>query len=473
MPMDDQEFAFHLADAEHPISGRRDVPHVLISGGGLGGLILALLLEKAGISYLILERAKEVKPLGSVMSLSAGVLGIFEQLHLLEGLMGVSKPINDFKFFSDDLKSIGHLKNREEKDQTGYERLVFSRPELYDLLLAKIPAEKIHLSKKVVAMIQDEDAVAVRCQDKSVYVADILVGADGAYSGVRQSLYSRLDKEKLLPEGDKRSLNKGYFCLVGTTDRLDPVKFPQLREVYSDSSCIISDTSPHSWCTFSVPNDRVCWSLVIQLTAKESEEEQFRNSEWGPEANEPMIKSVAHFKTPYGTLGELINATPKDIVSRVFLEDMLYQTWHHDRTVLIGDACHKLLPSTGQGCVNAIQDATILANCLYDMKTTSIEDVKAAFEDYQEQRFDHVKTQYEASQWNAKVIYGHSFLERMLRQGTLNLLPKSVYRSLSVKDAKYRPQVTFLPRVPDRGTLPAFPQKPSSKYTEEQQAVPV
>lgn len=130
--------------------------------------------------------------------------------------------------------------------RTGYERLVFPRPELYDLLLAKIPAEKIHLSKKVVAMIQDEDAVAVRCQDKSVYVADILVGADGAYSGVRQSLYSRLEKEKLLPECDKRSLNKGYFCLVGTTDRLDPVRFPQLREVYSDASCMISDNSPHS-----------------------------------------------------------------------------------------------------------------------------------------------------------------------------------------------------------------------------------
>lgn len=130
--------------------------------------------------------------------------------------------------------------------RTGYERLVFARPELYDLLLAKIPAEKIHLSKKVVAMIQDEDAVAVRCQDKSVYVADLLVGADGAYSGVRQSLYNRLEKDKLLPECDKRSLNKGYFCLVGTTDRLDAARFPQLREMYSDASLMISDNSPHS-----------------------------------------------------------------------------------------------------------------------------------------------------------------------------------------------------------------------------------
>ncbi|KAF9901661.1 hypothetical protein EC991_005818 [Linnemannia zychae] len=473
MPMDDFEFACHLADVDHPISGCKNMPHVLISGGGLGGLMLALLLEKAGISYHILERAKDVKPLGAVMALSAGVLGIFEQLQLLEGLAGVSKPINDFKFFSGELKSIGHLQGKDEKDQTGYERMVFSRPELYDLLLAKIPAEKIHLSKKVVSMIQDDEAVAVRCQDNSVYVADLLVGADGAYSGVRQSMYTRLERDNLLPECDKRSLNKGYFCLVGTTDRLDPAKFPKLREAYSDASLMISDDSPHSWSTFSVPGDRVCWNLVIQLTAKESEEEQFRNSEWGPEANKSMIKSVAHFKTPYGTLGELINATPTDTISRVFLEDMLYQTWHHKRTVLIGDACHKLLPSTGQGCVNAIQDSVILANCLYDMMTTSIEDVTQALEDYREQRFEHVRTQYEASQWNAKIVYGHTFLDRMLRQGTLHLLPKSVHRSISVKDAKYRPQVAFLPQVPERGSLPALPQKPSRKYTEEQQSLEV
>jgi hypothetical protein len=85
----------------------------------------------------------------------------------------------------------------------------------------------------------------------------------------------------------------------------------------------------------------VCWNLVIQLTAKESEEEQFRSSEWGPESNTSLIKGVSHFKTPYGTMGELINATPKDTVSRVFLEDMLYRTWHHKRTVLIGDGTYK------------------------------------------------------------------------------------------------------------------------------------
>lgn len=39
-------------------------PSVLISGGGIGGLTLAILLHKANIPFLVLERAKEIKPLG-------------------------------------------------------------------------------------------------------------------------------------------------------------------------------------------------------------------------------------------------------------------------------------------------------------------------------------------------------------------------------------------------------------------------
>src|SRR5690606_10875221 len=99
----------------------------------------------------------------------------------------------------------------------GYDRLVFARSDLQKLLLSRIPPEKILMSKKVVSMIQDEDGVAVRCQDKSVYVADILVGADGTHSAVRQSLYRRMKQDSKLPEADMRLMSKGYVCLLGKT----------------------------------------------------------------------------------------------------------------------------------------------------------------------------------------------------------------------------------------------------------------
>lgn len=86
-----------------------------------------------------------------------------------------------------------------------------------------------------------------------------------------------------------------------------------------------------------MPGNRICWSAQVQLDRDTSQNESFRNSEWGPETNEAFIKEVYHGATPYGHLGDLIDQTPKDKISRVFLEDKLYETWYSERVVLIGD----------------------------------------------------------------------------------------------------------------------------------------
>jgi len=56
-----------------------------------------------------------------------------------------------------------------------------------------------------------------------------------------------------------------------------------------------------------------------------------------------MIEKVKDFKAPCGgTMGDLIAQTPPDRISRVYLEDKMFETWTHGRTVLIGDAAHKV-----------------------------------------------------------------------------------------------------------------------------------
>jgi len=49
-------------------------PNVMIAGAGMGGLVLALLLEKAGIPYEIYERSAEVRPLGKNIKLISTTL---------------------------------------------------------------------------------------------------------------------------------------------------------------------------------------------------------------------------------------------------------------------------------------------------------------------------------------------------------------------------------------------------------------
>lgn len=97
------------------------------------------------------------------------------------------------------------------------------------------------MSKKIVSFEQDQDGVTVKFGDSTSVRGDILVGADGAHSAVRKYLYKTLGKQGLLPESDNKEMNRGYISLVGTTDELDPVKYPGVLREDSESFYIIGD----------------------------------------------------------------------------------------------------------------------------------------------------------------------------------------------------------------------------------------
>lgn len=95
-----------------------------------------------------------------------------------------------------------------------------------------------------------------------------------------------------------------------------------------------------------------------------------------------------------GKLGDLMDATPKDQMARAISEETLFETWHHGRTLLIGDACHRMFPNAAhQGATNAIEDAVILANLFHDLPSASTENLVELFKDFQADRYPHAKAQ--------------------------------------------------------------------------------
>ncbi|KAG0281207.1 hypothetical protein BGZ95_006033 [Linnemannia exigua] len=445
-------------------------PGVIIIGAGLAGLFLGSYLEEAGIPYDIYERAPEIKPLGAVMCLSPNILPAFEQLSIYEELMSFSKPALESTFYSGDLKVIGRLETYTA-DSVGYDRILFARPKLYELLFKRIPPHKIHMCKKMMSFDQDYEGVRVLFEDGTVAQGDVLVGADGAHSSVRKHLYTSLENQGLLPKDDTKSMGKGYVSLLGTTDPLDPARYPAMNKPDSDTSFIIGDKStPYTWVIFTVPGNMICWNVVIQLGLDPVADELAGTSDWVvQDNNQKLMDSIRHFKTPYGVLGDLLDATPIEHVSKVYFEDKLFQTWNHDRTVLIGDAAHKMLPSTGAGAVNAMQDAVILANCLYDIIPTNLDTVKTALEEYKNQRFKDIEDQYAQTYFNAKLQYGHTLVERFLRHVVFNWLPNSKLIDQMQKESAFRPQANFMPQAPRRGTVPVVPQKPSKRMQMEEE----
>ncbi|KAG0329974.1 hypothetical protein BGZ99_009418 [Dissophora globulifera] len=433
---------------------------VIIIGAGLSGVMTGILLHRAGIHFDIFERSQEIKPIGSTMAFNANILPVFEQLGILEEALKISKPSNGLVFYDGDLNAMGSIDLTTYKEKTGYDMILFARPDMYRLLLAQLPEGRLHLNKRIVSSQQDpETGVVIRCSDATEYRGDILVGADGAYSKVRQSMFEEMRKKGLLPESDEEELNVGHVCMVGTTKSFEDGQYADaFKEDYSRFERIIQQGTPHSWSTATVPGNRVCWLMTSQLdnstTALSVEAKitaaqtgAFKNIEWGPEANEALIKEVRDFPcTLGGTMGDLIDATP--MISRVFLEEKLFESWYYGRTVLIGD-----------GGINALQDAVVLVNCIVEITSLTPGSVAAAFEDYREQRFPLIKYQMEKAQLLATLQYGQTLKERAIRYAIFNWIPKSIQTHLYLKDASYRPTSNFLKPIENRGTLPVLPQK--------------
>ncbi|KAF9150796.1 hypothetical protein BGX20_005593 [Mortierella sp. AD010] len=374
------------------------IPTVIIVGAGLGGLMLGAILETANISYHILERASELRPLGSAIAMSGNIFPAFEQLGIYEELKSVSLPHISIDLYDTKLNALGSVYSREHNIVTGYGSLITVRPKLYDILRRKIPACKINMGKKVLRTKEHDNKVTVYCSDNTEYECRIIVGADGAYSAVRQNMYKKLEEQGRLPPVDNEAFSISYITMVGVSKPTNPEKYPQLAEKYRTYFPVIIGDN----------NDSISWGVQIQIPENKAKDLHFRNSEWGPESVEEMLGQFQDFPCAFGgTMKEIMNATPKDLISKVFLEQKVFQTWYNGRSVLIGDACHKLLPGAGQGAVMAMKDAVVLANCIYNMRDLSDESIKTAFSNYYRQRYPEAESMMKASSAFTKMMSGH------------------------------------------------------------------
>ncbi|KAF9431987.1 hypothetical protein BGZ76_011446 [Entomortierella beljakovae] len=433
-------------------------PTVLIVGAGIGGLLLGALLERINFPYHIYERATELRALGSALAIGANILPVFEQLGLLEEIEKFCMPCYSIPVSNADLSKVGAME-LVGRECTGYHNYILSRPRLYELLIRQIPAHKISLRKKIVSIEEVESKVTIRCSDNSSFEGDILIGADGAYSGVRKSLFKSLDEKGLLPQEDLENFEAGFVCMVGVATPKNPEKYPQLKDDFCHFSTVLGGGNK-AWNVSNVPDNQLCWALSIQFTSEETKDKRFKNSEWGPESNEEMMKDFQDFPSPFGgKMKDIFDDTPKELISKVYLEEKVFETWCYGRTVLIGDACHKMLPSAGQGATNAMQDAVVLANCLYSLDDYSPESLEKAFKEYFRQRYHRAKKIVEVSRVMSKIVAGQSWVERIIRQVVFNYLPKWAVQSEFAKNLAYRPQISWLPLAENRGTLPVLPQE--------------
>ncbi|KAI1313426.1 hypothetical protein EDD11_002634 [Mortierella claussenii] len=434
-------------------------PLVTIVGGGIGGLALANMFEKAGIEYLVLEKASHIKPLGASLGLDASTLRVIEQLGLLEEFLKVSKPVRQFNFYNETIQSIGLVDFSCMEEIGGYPAVILDRPAFYRCLLKNLPTEKILYGKKVLTIEQDETCATVRCADGSAYTSDIIVGADGAYSAVRQNIYSALDAKGKLPLGDAQPLSFDQHCLVGVSEPLDPKEHELLQRQTCDFEIVIPKSDPFYAIYMPLPENRVSWAVIHNVERSEAKTGEEKLSEWGPEASAEMINFVRHQRSPFKdmTLGDIIDKTNKNFISKIALEEKYFETWYHGRVVLLGDACHKVVPSAGLGANLAILDAVHLCNLLVDLPSPARENVTLVFDNYHEKRSHIAQNALNNARQFGKVMSNRGTMAEFVRKIFLNYIPGWMTRWSNAQRLRYRPQLHFLPEVPDRGSTKAQP----------------
>ncbi|KAF9151491.1 hypothetical protein BG015_006590 [Linnemannia schmuckeri] len=449
-----------------------DKPIVLIVGAGLGGLFLGALLEKAKIPYTIFESAAVVKPLGSAMTVGPALLPIFQQLGIYDDLVAIGKYMTHVEAFKESLQPYRPVDWRPFEEFAGYGQYIVTRPKLHELFLKQISPHKIHFGKRVRSISENSDKVTIHTTDNNTYEGDILVGADGAYSAVRQSMYEQLKAKAVLPESDQEDLPFSCTCLVGQTKVLDPEVYPIIKKPVGQFFTLLGEEGPYTWAVFTTAQSTLSYMVYHHLprqTSKAVEEERAKsddNAEWDATPTQTMCNETRDFRIPIDidgrkmTMGDLYDLTPKELISKVGLEEKVFETWHHGRTVLLGDACHKLHPNGGQGAVTAIHDGIALANLLYAMPSMSSLDITNTFEEYRNERYPAAKEAFENSQLMSKIT-DRSLMGAVIFYLYTNM-PMWLWRMMLVKLVRFRPQAGFLEALEVKGNVVPVPS-PSEK----------
>lgn len=144
---------------------------------------------------------------------------------------------------------------------------VLPKPVLYNILLNRVPADKIFYGVKVLSVSSGDSFVTVLKDNGDTLVCDIVVGADGTYSAVRQSIFDHMRKDKVMDPKDKEPMKYSTVCLIGQTRPLSDVEFPIMAQQDSQFIRVFGKSKPYSVLVHSLQKKKKKegWALALLL----------------------------------------------------------------------------------------------------------------------------------------------------------------------------------------------------------------
>ncbi len=340
--------------------------HVVIIGGGPGGLTLARLLQRHHIDVTVYERDydEHARVQGGTLDLhDESGLAALRQAELMDAFMHTYRPGADRLSIVDKQANI--LLQDDERESGDLFRPEIDRGPLRQLLLNSLQPGTVRWNRQVISMTAVDSGWQLTFQDGSSATGDLVIGADGANSSIRSFLtpikpvYSGLTIiEGTVPNAAEatpviHALSKGgkIFAL-------------------GDSKSLIVSSKGDGSLTF--------------YTGSHHHENWYRTS--GPDFNdrEQVLAWFAHEFAGWSPVWrELIEQASLPLLPRPQYCMPLDQHWDTQPTLtVLGDAAHLMPPYAGEGVNMAMLDALQLSTCLL---STDYPDLLTAIASYESQ----------------------------------------------------------------------------------------
>lgn len=336
-------------------------PVAAVVGGGVGGLTAAVALSAAGFEVRVFEQAGTVAEVGAGIQLAPNCTRILRGLGLLPAVERVAVRPEAFEFHRwDDGRLLSRTPLGEAIESTyGAPYLHVHRADLVRILTGAVPAGRIERGRRCVGVRHRGAAAEIDLDDGTTVGADLVVGADGIRSAVRQALF-----------GPQDARFTGHVADRGL------VPAERLAELAIERRSTVWLGPGAHFVHYFVGAGRLL-NVVCVL-----EERSWTRESWTDPGDVAELRAA--FDGWHPTVRAIVEALDGPLKWALFDRAPLPR-WSEGAVTLLGDACHPMLPYGAQGAAQSIEDAAALVACLSAHEDQGI---AAALRRYEEVRRD-------------------------------------------------------------------------------------
>ena len=384
--------------------------NVGIIGGGVGGLSAGMMLRSIGCNVQIFEKRKKGSAAGVGIQISANGIRALKPF----GLEDKISELADFPICIDLIngktgKKLGIIPLGKEAEKLyGAGFFQFLRKDLISLLRKEnlIRGVVIHYENKVLDVQQDLNGVRLSTGKGEYTKFDLVVAADGINSAVRRQVFG--------------NPSANYLKQVAYRTVVSALDLP--RGFASEKTQLFLGKGKH------VVTYPICKGRLVNLVFC-MDYNSYCDENWDQDTN---LMEIREKFSDFRTLEKVFDT--KEVVKKWGLfEHNSLEAWHKNRVVLLGDACHPILPYLAQGATQAIEDAFELS--IRIQQSFKNHDLGKELKIYAKNRAPRVEKVRKASRLNARLFHLKNpisvFFFHLLLRLVSNTYPKILLKRFS------------------------------------------